>query len=308
MRIKVGVIFGGETVEHEVSIISALQAIENINQDKYEVVPIYIAKDRTWYTGHMLFDIEVYKNFEDLKKYAIPCTLISKDEKFYLQRTKGIFRKNITELDVAFPIVHGNNVEDGTLHGYLKTVGIPFVGSGVLGSALGQDKVVMKQVFSAMDLPIVDYVWFYDTEYAEMQEDILKSIRKLGYPVIVKPATLGSSVGITFVKQESDIKHAIDTAIQYDQKIIVEKAVSNLVEVNCSVLGNYSYQETSEIEEVLSTDEFLTYQDKYIGGGKGKTSKGMASASRIIPARIYQNVLKELKDLAMSAFRAINLS
>ncbi len=308
MKIKVGFIFGGETVEHEVSIISALQAIENMNQDKYEIVPIYIAKDRTWYTGHMLLDIEVYKNFEDLKKYAIPCTLVSKDGDFYLQKTKGIFRKNITDLDVAFPIVHGNNVEDGTLQGYLKTVGIPFVGSGVLGSALGQDKVVMKQVFAAMDLPIVDYVWFYDTEYAEMGEDILKSIRNLGYPVIVKPATLGSSVGITFVKKESDIKHAIDTAIQYDQKIIVEKAVSNLLEVNCSVFGNYSYQETSEIEEVLSTDEFLTYQDKYIGGGKGKTSKGMASASRIIPARIDQNVLKEVKDLAMAAFRSLNLS
>ncbi len=308
MKIKVGVIFGGETVEHEVSIISALQAIENINQDKYEVVPIYIAKDRTWYTGHMLFDIDVYKNFNDLKKYATSCTLISKDEKFYLQKTKGIFRKNITELDVAFPIVHGNNVEDGTLHGYLKTVGIPFVGSGVLGSALGQDKVVMKQVFAAMDLPIVDYVWFYDTEYAEMGEDILKSIRNLGYPVIVKPATLGSSVGITFVKEERDIKKAIDTAIQYDQKVIVEKAVSNLVEVNCSVLGNYSYQETSEIEEVLSTDEFLTYQDKYIGGGKSKASKGMASASRIIPARIDQNIAKEIKSLAAAAFRSLNLS
>lgn len=308
MKIKVGVIFGGETVEHEVSIISALQAIENINRDKYEVVPIYIAKDRTWYTGHMLFDIDVYKDFKDLKKYAIPCALVSKDGSFYLQKTKGIFRKTITELDVAFPIVHGNNVEDGTLHGYLKTVGIPFVGSGVLGSALGQDKVVMKQVFAAMNLPIVDYRWFYDTEYAEMSEDILKSIRSLGYPVIVKPATLGSSVGITFVKEEKEIKKAIETAIQYDQKIIVEKAVSNLVEVNCSVLGNYSYQETSEIEEVMSTDEFLTYQDKYIGGGKGKASKGMASASRIIPARIETSTAKEIKDLATAAFRALNLS
>ena len=114
--------------------------------------------------------------------------------------------------------------------------------------------------------------------------------------------------GAGFVKEESELKKAIDTAIQYDQKIIVEKAISNLIEVNCSVLGNYSYQETSEIEEVMSTDEFLTYQDKYIGGGKGKTSKGMASASRIIPARIEQSVAKEIKDLAMAAFRALNLS
>lgn len=310
MKIKVGVIFGGETVEHEVSIISALQAIENMNKDKYDIVPIYIAKDKTWYTGHMLFDIDVYKDFNDLKKYATPCTLISKEDKFYLQKTKGIFRKNLTELDIAFPIVHGNNVEDGTIHGYLKTVGIPFVGSGVLGSALGQDKVVMKQVFSAMGLPIVDYVWFYDTEYAESSEELLKSICQLGFPVIVKPATLGSSVGITFVHEEKQLRKAIEMAIQYDQKIIVEKAVSNLVEVNCSVLGNYSYQQTSEIEEVLSTEEFLTYQDKYIGGGKGKgsASKGMASASRVIPARIEKTTEKEVRDLAMAAFRALNLS
>ena len=308
MKIKVGVIFGGETVEHEVSIISALQAIENMNQDKYEIVPIYIAKDRTWYTGHMLFDIDVYKDFKDLKKYAVPCVLVPKDGKFYLQKQKGIFRKNITELDVAFPIVHGNNVEDGTLHGYLKTVGIPTVGSGVLGSALGQDKVVMKQVFASMNLPIVPYVWFYDTEYAESGSEILKQVSDLGFPVLVKPATLGSSVGITFVKSERDLMSAIETAIQYDQKIIVEKAVSNLVEVNCSVLGNYSNQETSEIEEVLSTDEFLTYQDKYIGGSKGKASKGMASASRIIPARIDHNTAKKVRDLACAAFRALNLS
>ncbi len=308
VKIKVGVIFGGETVEHEVSIISALQAIENINREKYDIIPIYIAKDRTWYTGHMLFDIEVYKDFKDLKKYATPCTLVPKNGKFYLQKTKGIFRKNITDVDIMFPIVHGNNVEDGTLQGYLRTVGIPFVGSNVLGSALGQDKVVMKQVFSSMHLPIVDYVWFYDTEYMESYEEIHKKISALGYPVIVKPATLGSSVGITFVKNEQGLGSAIDTAMQYDQKIIVEKAVSNLVEVNCSVLGNYDHQDTSAIEEVLTTDEFLTYQDKYIGGGKGKASKGMASASRMIPARIDQNMEKEVKDLAMAAFRALNLS
>jgi D-alanine--D-alanine ligase len=308
MKLKVGVVFGGETVEHEVSIITALQAIENMNSDKYDIVPIYIAKDRTWYTGHMLFDIDVYKDFKDLKKYATPCTLVNKNGIFYLQRTTGIFRKDITELDIAFPLVHGNNVEDGTIHGYLKTIGIPFVGSGVLGSALGQDKVIMKQVFSAMNLPIVDYVWFYDTEYAEIRDDIVKQIDKMEYPVIVKPATLGSSVGITFVKSSIDLNKAIEDAMKYDEKVVVEKAVPNLVEVNCSVLGNYSFQETSVIEEVLPADELLSYQDKYIGGGKGKASKGMAGASRIIPARIDQTTEKRVRDLAVEAFRALNLS
>lgn len=308
MKLKVGVIFGGETVEHEVSIISAIQAIENINRDKYDIVPIYIAKDRTWYTGHMLFDIDVFKDFNDLKRYATSCTLVNKKGVFYLQKTTGIFRKDITDLDVVFPIVHGNNVEDGTIQGYLKTIGIPFVGSGVIGSALGQDKIVMKQVFSAMNLPIVDYVWFFDTEYSESKDEIVKSVDKLGYPVIVKPATLGSSVGITFVKSSLELNKAIEDAIRYDEKVLIEKAVANLLEVNCSVLGNYSFQETSVIEEVLPTEDLLSYQDKYIGGGKGKASKGMASASRIIPARIDQNTEKTVRDLATSTFRALNLS
>lgn len=307
MKIKIGVIFGGETVEHEVSIISALQAIENINTNKYDIVPIYISKDKNWYTGHMLFDIDVYKDFEHLKKYAIPCTLVAKKGGFFLQRTTGIFRRDITEIDMAFPIVHGNNMEDGTIQGYLNTLGIPFVGSKVLGSALGQDKVIMKQIFSAMEIPIVDYVWFYDTEYAEIKDDILKGVENLKYPVIVKPATLGSSVGITYVEDMAGINAAIETAIQYDEKVIVEKAVPNLVEVNCSVMGNYSYQQTSVIEEVLPSSAVLSYQDKYISGSKGKASKGMASAGRIIPARIDHNTEKRVKDLSMAVFRALNL-
>ena len=213
MKIKVGVIFGGETVEHEVSIISAVQAMENINTDKYDIVPIYISKDRIWYTGKMLTDIEVYRDFKDLKKYAKTVVLTKNKDGFYLQATKGLFRKNITNIDVAFPIVHGNNVEDGTLQGYLDSIGIPYVGSKVLGSALGQDKVVMKQVFKDMNLPIVDYTWFFDTEYADDCEKIFDKVKKLGYPVIVKPATLGSSVGITYVKSEKDLANAIASSI-----------------------------------------------------------------------------------------------
>lgn len=310
MKIKVGVIFGGETVEHEVSVISAVQAMEHINRDKYEVIPIYISKERIWYTGAMLTDIEVYKDFNDLKKYATEVVLTKTKDGFFLQKTKGLFRRNVTDIDVAFPIVHGNNAEDGSLQGYLDSVGIPYVGSRVLGSALGQDKVVMKQVFKDMKLPIVDYVWFFDSEYADDSEKIFVDVKKLGYPVIVKPATLGSSVGITFVKSEKDLAKAIEEAMKYDVKVVIEKAVENLVEVNCSVFGNYSYQETSAIEEVTSDDEFLTYADKYIGGSKGKmkgASKGMASASRIIPARITKELEKEIKETSKKAFKALNL-
>ena len=310
MKIKVGVIFGGETVEHEVSVITAVQAMEHINRDKYDIVPIYISKDRIWYTSPMLMDIEVYKDFNDLKRYAKQVVLTKMGDKFCLQNTKGLFRRNITDIDIAFPIVHGNNVEDGTLQGYLDSVGIPYVGSKVLGSALGQDKVIMKQVFKDMGLPIVDYIWFFDSEYADDCEKIFADVKKLGYPVIVKPATLGSSVGITYVKEEKELANAIEEAMKYDVKVVVEKAVKNLVEVNCSVLGNYSHQETSVIEEVTSDEEFLTFADKYIGGSKGKLkgpSKGMASASRIIPARISKDLEEKIKETSKQAFKALNL-
>lgn len=311
MKIKLGIIFGGETVEHEVSIITAVQAMEHINESKYEIIPIYISKDRIWYTGAMLKDIDVYKDFNELKRYAKQVVLAKTSKGYFLQSTKGLFRRNITDIDVIFPIVHGNNVEDGTLQGYLDSIGIPYVGSGVLGSALGQDKVVMKQVFKDMKLPIVDYIWFFDNEYANDPDEIFKRVKKLGYPVIVKPATLGSSVGITYVHKEDELGVAIEEAMRYDVKLVIEKAVNNLMEVNCSVFGNYMNQETSVIEEVTSDEEFLTFKDKYIGGSKGKlkgASKGMASASRIIPARISEELEKEIKETSKIAFRALNLS
>lgn len=311
--IKLGVIFGGPTVEHEVSIISAVQAMNNLNKEKYDVYPIYVSKDRNWYTGNMLMDIDMYRDFDNLKKFAKKVVLFNKDGRFCLQ-SQGLFKSIVTDLDVILPVVHGNNMEDGTLQGYLDMVGVPYVGSGVLGSSLGQDKVVMKQVFSSVGLPIVPYIWFFDYQYYETKDAILKDVEKLGYPVIVKPATLGSSVGINFVKDEKDLNKAIEDAIEYDRKIVIEKAVENLVEVNCSVVGNYEHQEASLLEEVMSTKEFLTYQDKYIGGGKTKgaktqsASKGMAGANRILPARLDEEMTKKVQELAKDAFLSLNLS
>jgi D-alanine-D-alanine ligase len=305
MKIKVGVIFGGNTVEHEVSIISAVQAMRHINKDKYEVVPIYITKDLTWYTGPMLMDIANYKDISLIERYAKKIVLIKQDNAFYLKNTKGLFNRYLKEIDIAFPIVHGNNIEDGTIQGYLNLLGIPFVGSHVLGSALGQDKVVLKQILSSNNLPIVDYTWFYDNEYLENKEEIIKKVTKLGLPVIVKPATLGSSVGISVVKKLEDLEESINDAIKYDNKIVVEKLVANLTEVNCSVLGNYEHSETSLLEEVLSEEEFLTYKDKYLSKGK---SKGMASTNRILPARLDKKVEEEIYSLSKEVFRALNLS
>ncbi len=310
MKIKVGVIFGGTTVEHEVSIISAVQAMNHLNKEKYDVYPIYIAKDRTWYYGEMLKDIDMYRDFDTLKRYAKKVILYNKNGAFRLQ-SLGLFKTVVADLDIILPVVHGNNMEDGTIQGYLEMVGVPYVGSNVLGSSLGQDKVVMKQIFSSLDLPIVPYVWFFDSEYYLDKEAIIKKCNKLGFPVIVKPASLGSSVGITYVKSDKDLEKAIEEAITYDTKVIVEKAVENLVEVNCSVLGNYQNQQASNLEEVMSTAEFLTYQDKYLGG-KGKiptnSSKGMVNTNRIIPARLDEKTTNEVKEKAKEVFKALNLS
>ena len=310
MKIKVGVIFGGQTVEHEVSIISAIQAMENLNKDKYEIIPIYIAKNKIWYTGHPLMEVDFYKDFENNKKYVSKVNLYKTEKGFFLQKTTGLFRKNVTDVDIILPVVHGNNIEDGTLAGLLETIGIPYVGSHVIGSAIGQDKVIMKQVMASAGIPIVDYTWFFYNEYVEDKSSIINNIKKLGYPVVVKPATLGSSVGITYVKSEKDLESAIDEAISYDNKIVVEKAVDNLIEVNSSVLGNYEFQRVTPLEEVMGLDEILSYNDKYLSGSKGSktSSKGMASTNRIIPARISKKLTDDISETSKKVFKLFNLS
>lgn len=305
MKIKLGVLFGGKTVEHEISIISAVQAMENLNEEKYDIIPIYIDKTGTWYTGKMLKDINVFKDFEDLKKYAKKVVLYNKKGSFVLQTT-GFIKRVINDLDIVLPIVHGNNMEDGTVQGYLNLVGIPYVGSNILASSIGQDKVIMKQIMDNCDIPIVDYTWFYEHEYLSNRLAVLENIKKIGYPVIVKPATLGSSVGIGIAKDDKSISEFINEALKYDEKIIVEKVVSSLIEVNCSVIGNHKNQEASIIEEVISTEEFLSYSDKYINGSKGEVSKGMVSTRRRIPAKIEEKVEKQVKELAIKTFKCLN--
>ena len=318
MKIKLGVIFGGESVEHEVSIISAIQAINKIDQEKYEVVPIYITKDRDWYTGAMLTDVEVYQDLDLIKKYATNVVLYHKNGSFVLQ-SKGLFKKIITDLDVVFPIVHGTNVEDGVLQGYLQTIGIPYVGSNVYASVVGQDKAYMRDIFKANDINCPNYVWFYDTDFKNNQDEVIKKVEKIGYPVIVKPATTGSSIGIGVAKDKDKLIKAIEEAINYDSKIVVEEMIPNLMEVNIAVLGNYEHQETSVIEEVLSKSAFLTYEEKYIGSSKVKGklgakmpavkgSKGMASADRKIPADISDKMAKEVEELAVRVFKALGSS
>ena len=325
MKIKIGVLFGGETVEHEVSIISAITAMNKIDQEKYEIVPIYMTKDREWYTGEMLKDIDTYKDMNLLKRYATNVVLYASNGRFVLKKKHSLFNSIVTDIDVAFPIVHGTNVEDGALQGYLQTIGIPYVGPNVYASAVGQDKVYMKNIFECSGLPMTKYVWFYDNDFKTEQDETIKKIEKIKYPVIVKPATTGSSVGISVCGDRSDLIEAVNDAMQYDSKIVVEEMVQNLQEVNISVLGSYDSQKVSEIEEVTSKNKFLSYADKYIGegtigrgskksgfkmGSKGgvKGQKNGAPALSRIPADLSSKLRKEVEEVAIAAFKALGTS
>lgn len=315
--IKVGVIFGGESVEHEVSIITAVQAMNYFDTNKYEAVPIYISKDRLWYTGEALKDMATYKDLSLIPNYAKEITLTRKENKYILQKKNGIFKGVYNTIDVAFPIVHGKGVEDGSISGYLETLGIPYVGASMLGASVGQDKVVQKQIMQASGIPIVNYTWFYDVEYQNDDATILKNIKKIGYPVIVKPARLGSSVGISVAKNEKEVIDSIEEAIKYDEKIVVEEMVKNLKEVDCAVLGNYEDMECSLIGEMLTEHDFLTFEDKYIGEGskggkkapaKGATGGKISTAGFKIPAELDKKVEEDIYKYAKEAFRCLNLS
>lgn len=307
MKLRLGVIFGGESVEHEVSIISAIQAMKNLDEEKYEIIPIYIGKDREWYTGKLLKNIEIYSDIELLKKYAKNVVLTNRKNNFVLIKKTGI-KRIVDYVDLILPIVHGTNVEDGTLQGFLELIGIPYVGSNVYSAAIGQDKVFQKQILESSFIPVTKYIWFFDNDYKENEEGILNNIEKLGYPVMVKPARLGSSVGISKAKNKEEVKESIIDAMKYDEKILIEKVVDNLIEVNCSVLGNYEYQEASELEEVMGVDEFLSYRDKYLGSNKTKGRKGMASTNRILPARLDDKIANEIKETSKKVFKVLNSS
>ena len=313
MKLKVGVFFGGESVEHEISIISANQAMHAIDKAKYDVVPVYLSKKREWYTGEALFDVKEYKNMDELLKKCQRIIIVPNKGKIQIERYPSkLFGNNvITTIDVAVPVIHGTNGEDGALQGFFELNGIPYSGCDVGAAAVGQDKVFMKNILRDSGLPITNYVWYYSSDWFANTEACLDAIEaKLVYPVMIKPASLGSSVGISKATDRASLEEGITEAIAYDNKFIVEEMVTQLVEVNCSVIGDFSGAKASTLEEVMGTDEFLSFRDKYEGGGKGsKTggskSQGMASTNRIIPARLTDEGTKYVQDLALQTFRVL---
>lgn len=310
MKINVAVLFGGKSVEHEVSVISAVQAMQNINKDKYAVYPVYITKKNELYWGESLENMEEYKNIPALLAKSTKINIVTDGSKTCLMpQEHKLFSKAkpIACIDVAFPIVHGTNVEDGALQGFIKTLNLPFVGCDVLASAICMDKFAMKIMLKEAGFPVLDGIRFTSQDYKNEKKVISDTENKFGYPVIVKPVNLGSSVGISKAENRQELEDALELAFRFADKILIEPAVVNLKEINCSVVGDYSEAEASELEEPISADKILSYKDKYMDGGK-KTggSKGMSSLKRKIPAEIPEETAQEIKQIAVDAFKYLD--
>ena len=317
MKICVGVFFGGKSTEHEISCISANQAIHALDSDKYDVLPIYISKDNEFYIGDELFDLANYSSFISNPSSVLEKVMIYKDgNNVKVRPMKGMFKKERT-IDVAFPIVHGTNVEDGSLAGFLQMLDIPYTSCDVLGGAVGQDKTVMKDIFKAEGIPMVDYFVIYNADFEDAYEDYFKKAKKIGFPLIAKPANLGSSIGIEVIKTEEEFEEKISECLKYDFKVVVEKMIGNLKEVNISIIGGDEKAKCSAIEEV--TNGFLDFDKKYQPGSGSKgakkgvkvpaakgASKGMASTVRKVPAELKEGQKEEIEKIALKVFRALN--
>ncbi len=313
MKVNIAVFYGCRSVEHEVSIISAVQAMRAINREKYDVTPVYVTKNGEMYTGDKLFSIE---NYSDLKKLLADsqrvCFLRDGGKVVMRYLEQGFLRKKAdVAVDLAFPVVHGTNCEDGTIAGLFEFLDLPYISCDVLSAAVGMDKYVFKTVLKNAGLPVLDCVCFRAREYAENSEEITAKItEKVGFPLIIKPVNLGSSVGITKVKTAEELDDAIRLALSFADVILAEHAITALREINCSVLGDADDCEASVCEEPFMHDEILSYNDKYKGGSKGKSgaSKGMASLGRKIPADLSKEKSNEIRELACKVFKATGSS
>ena len=300
MKLKIGIIFGGKSLEHEMSIITALQAMDNIDTDKYEIVPIYITKDLVWYSSGCLRYIDSFNNYNLIEKYATKVNLINKNGRFVLQ-TSGLIKRELTELHLVIPMVHGAGTEDGSIQGYLEMISIPYVSNNLCSSAICQDKVFTKQLLEFNQLPIVKYVWFFDNEYEKNKESLFKKIDKLDYPLMVKPATLGSSIGIKSVHNKEELDTIIKEVLKYDRKIVIEEKIENVLEYNISVLKTNDKLFISSIEEVETNLEYREYTDKYnlenyLNGNIVRTN----------PANIDEKMNDEIIELAKKTINFLN--
>jgi D-alanine-D-alanine ligase len=304
-KIKIGIIFGGRSGEHEISIRSAKTVIEQIDREKFDVVPIAISKKGVWLNPSESLTLlpenvrksfsKTSENFRDVK-----IALLGDTEYQGLTRLESSeTEKTFAPLDVVFPVLHGTFGEDGTIQGMFEMADIPYVGCGVLASSCGMDKVVMKTLFRDAELLMCKYVWFLRSEWERDNNAVIKKIEtKFGYPCFVKPANLGSSVGVSKAFDEESLKKAIALAAEYDRKIIVEEGL-DAREIECAVIGNDDAKASLPGEYIIHDEskKFLDYTEKYTGTGNNEF---------VVPAVISEELTGKIQQVAVNAFRAID--
>lgn len=302
MKLNIAVAFGGKSVEHEISVLSAIQVMSAISDD-YEIFPLYIAKDGRMFCEEELKSLDTFSNIEQFTLQHQPVTLVRRDANVYLVPARKHFFEKERRVDLVIPVLHGTNGEDGSFQGYVQTLGIPYTGCSVLAGAIGQDKVIMKQILQDSGLRVVP--WFYWSRKEKMEEDFFKKAQRLGYPLVVKPANLGSSIGIKVVNNDSELHVAMMDAYEYDHKVLIEKKIEPLREINISLLGDEEHCICSMLEEVLKQDDILSFENKYIGK---HANKGMINTSRKLPADLSEEQIEEIQRMAKETFYALNAS
>lgn len=311
MKKQIGVIFGSRSCEREVSIISAVQLMRHADREKYDVIPVYIDETGNWYTGEKLKDIESFKPFRadsDGITRVFPDLSSGSGALLTVEKSSGLFAKEkisiAARIDVYIIVMHGLNGEDGTLQGLLELANVPYTSTGVAGSAVGMDKIMMKQIFRGAGLPVLPGVWFTRTEYEEGKDTVIRKVeQEIGYPVFVKPANLGSSIGVSRADDAESLDDSLELAFEYDRRVLVEKGLDKPIELNCSVLGYDGEDEASPIEMPINNDEFLDFKDKYLASGG---SKGMASLHRVLPAPIEDGLKDEIQEMSRKIFRLLD--
>jgi D-alanine-D-alanine ligase len=304
------VAFGGVSPEHEVSVLTAIQAISALEESEYNCIPLYVTKSGRWLTGEKLLDLSNYKEISKLQSDSVSCAFV-KDEtgKTHLKEQDGggFFSK-----PKSYPVYavlcafHGSEGENGSFQGVCEMMNVPYSGSGVLGSSLGMDKVKAKLVAAANGIPVTKAVNFYESDWEKEQKDIITVAEDFDYPLIVKPVSLGSSIGVAIANDKAELIDAVETAFRYDAHILIEEAVNPLMEINCSVMGTPDDCRPSVCEKPLGHTETLSFEDKYQSGDGA--DKGMASADRVIPADISKELTKKIQNLATKTFSALDAS
>ncbi len=306
-KLQLGVLYGSRTCEHDVSIISAVQLMRAANRERYDVIPVYISKQGEWYTGEALFDMATYTNFDPAKKGITRVNLditAGSGALTRIEQGKGLFGKDkevvVARLDCVIPVFHGMHGEDGTIQGLMELCNIPYTSASVGASAMGMDKVYMKQFFRGAGFPILPDCWFLRHTWEKDRTAVLDGVEsELPYPVFVKPASLGSSIGVSRANDRKELEDALELAFDFDRKVLVEQGLNKPLELNCSVLGYNGEAMASEIEMPVTGGDLLSYLDKY---GASGGSKGMASLKRVLPAPIESELREKIQKLSVDIF------